>query len=130
MNKPKRRIKDITDPSSVTMIHHNAATGAQKGMSSVLPVPQAIKTTDAQAYALPAGLQKIGAGKLVWLTAAGYTLTDSTGEYKPVTVSAALAPIGSVVSTGLHWDTITAPGAFIVEDDSDVTRDVYPSSQG
>ena len=113
------------DTGSIENVQYNAAAGAQKQMVAILPVPEAVPTGGS--YGLPAGDQKIGKGKLVWLTAAGYTLKDSTGKYEDLVIAVGLAPIGSVVSTGLQFDTIVAPGAYLVADDSSSVDQNYPS---
>jgi len=106
----KRTVESPEDPVSIANIIYNAQSGAQKNFS-VLPVPERI---------LGAGTHKIGYGRLVVLAGAGYTLVDSTGSNPSITVPSSLAPVGSVVSTGLKHDSITVTGAetFLVADDS------------
>jgi len=124
MAETKRRISMPEDSGTIENVQYNAAAGAQKNLN-VLPVPEAVPTGGS--YGLPSGDQKIGKGKLVWLVAAGYTLKDSSGKYADLTIAAGLAPIGSVVSTGLQFDTIVAPGAYLLADDSSSVDQNYPS---
>jgi len=109
MSEGKRRINQPEDSGTIENVIYNAASGGQKNLN-VLPVPKAT---------IPAGDQKIGKGILVLLGTAGYTLKDSNAVLPNLVVSATLAPIGSVVSTGLEYDTITlGAGCFLVADDS------------
>ena len=126
MSETKRRVTRPADTGTIENVQFNAAAGAQKQMTSILPVPVAVPVGAAAGNNAVSGATFVGKGKLVWLSAAGVTLTDSTGKYQAVVISSALAPIGSVVSTGLYWDTVTGTG-LIVEDDSIVESQNYPS---
>jgi hypothetical protein len=122
----KRRTKGTTDPSSISNIQFNESTGAQKQMQAVLPVPKAIEVTSTTTTHFLGGTATyVGKGIMLQLAAAGYTLEDSTGLYKSVIVPAGLAPVGSVVNTG-PYDTITAAGAMLIEDDSTIESPIYP----
>jgi len=126
MSEGKRRVSRPEDTGTVENVQYNAAAGAQKQMSAILPVPKAVPTGEAAGNNAVSGATWVGRGKLVWISVAGYTLSDSTGKYQNVVVGAALAPVGSVVSTGLNWDTITATGLIVEDDSSSVDQD-YPS---
>jgi len=126
MSEGKRRVSMPEDTGTIENVQYNAAAGAQKQMQAVLPVPKAVPTGEAAGNNAVSGATFVGKGKLVWISVAGYTLSDSTGKYQNVVIAAGLAPVGSVVSTGLHWDTITATG-LIIEDDSSSVDQNYPS---
>ena len=105
----KRTIQNPEDVFLIENVVYSAEAGG-KYVIQMLPVPE---------RTLTAGDNIIGLGKKVWLGTAGYTLKDSKGVASNLVVPASLAPVGSVVSTGLKHDTITVGAdSFLIADDS------------
>jgi hypothetical protein len=110
--KGKRTVDRVEDIETINNVMYSPDAGAQYELA-VLPVPE---------RPLDAGNNILGRGKKVWLGTAGYTLKDSTGELSDIVVPGAMAPVGSVVSLGLSYDTIEiGAGCFLVADFSKVT---------
>lgn len=107
--KAKRKIQNPEDIYQIQNVENNSAAGAKK-VIIVQPVPK---------RTLAAGDHKLGLGKLVMLTAAGYTLKDSNAVKADLIVPASVAPVGSVVSLGPDYDTINCEG-FELHDDSKI----------